>query len=369
LSPRSPTSNQRRAYLDWLRGIAVLIMIEGHTRDSWTRLADRDRDAYQWLNILSGFGAPIFLFLAGISLALAAGSRLRRGASESEVGALAVRRGVMIFGLAFLFRLQSWIVSGGRFPESLLKVDILNVMGVSMVAAALLWRLGRNPPARAAIFVAAAVAIAMVTPVIRASSSLAGLPDSIESYMQPVPGRASFTLLPWSAFLIAGAAVGMWLDAARAAARERYVNVALLAMGLGIGIGSYAASFLPPLYPAVDFWTTSPAFFFLRLGILLAVVPIAYGLNLVIRGRRLEEFGRASLFVYWIHVELVYGILSTPLHRRLPLEQVMVAFIAFSLVLFFLVRVKARVVARIGAIRSVGAVRAATSAAMRRNKG
>ena len=343
-------------------------MIEGHTRDSWTRLSDRDRDAYQWLNILSGIGAPIFLFLAGISLSLAAGSRRRRGVPESDVGALAVRRGVMIFGLAFVFRLQSWIISGGRFPESLLKVDILNVMGVSMVAAALLWRLGWNPPARAAIFVAATAAAAMVTPIVRASSSLAGLPDSIESYVQPLPGRASFTLLPWSAFLIGGTAVGMWLDSARDPSRERQVNLALLAMGLAIGVGSYSASLLPPLYPAVDFWTTSPTFFFLRLGILLAIVPIAYGVNLAIRGPRLEEFGRASLFVYWIHVELVYGVLSAPLHRRLPLEQVVVAFVTFSLFLFFLVRVKARVVARIGAIRGVTGLRATTNA-LRRNKG
>src|SRR5687768_16979530 len=101
-------------------------MIEGHARDSWTRLADRDRDAYQWLNILAGFGAPIFLFIAGLSLALAAGSRLRKGLSEREAGRMAVRRGLTIFGLAFLFRLQSWIISGGPFPQSLLKVDILN---------------------------------------------------------------------------------------------------------------------------------------------------------------------------------------------------------------------------------------------------
>jgi uncharacterized membrane protein len=108
----------RRPYLDWLRGVAVLIMIEGHSRDSWTRLTDRDRDAYQWLNITAGFGAPIFLFLAGISLALAAGSRRQKGFTESEVGATALRRALVIFSLAFLFRLQSWVISGGPFPQS-----------------------------------------------------------------------------------------------------------------------------------------------------------------------------------------------------------------------------------------------------------
>jgi uncharacterized membrane protein len=347
----------RLAYLDWLRGVAVLIMIEGHARDSWTRLADRDRTGYQWLNILAGFGAPIFLFLAGISLSLAASSRRRRGLSESKIGAAAVRRGLLIFGLAFLFRLQSWIISGGS-PQALLKVDILNVMGLSMIVAALLWWSGWGPRSRAVCFVAAAVIVAMVTPIVRAHPALGGLPDALERYVRPVAGQGTFTLLPWSGFLLAGGAVGIWLDAARDGRNEKLIAIALAALGVGLAVGGYAASFLPPLYADVSFWTTSPAFFFLRLGIVIATLAAAYALNTVIRAPRLEEFGRASLFVYWIHVEMAYGILSLPLHRRLTLEQEGLAFVAFTVFLYVLVLVKARVVARMANIRQSPSVAA-----------
>jgi hypothetical protein len=61
---------------------------------------------------------------------------------------------------------------------------------------------------------------------------------------------------------------------------------------------------------------------------------------------RIVEFGVASLFVYWIHVEMVYGVLSLPLHRRLTLEQALIGYMLFSLFLFWLVTVKGRVVAR-----------------------
>src|SRR5262245_55141013 len=104
----------RRGYLDWLRGVAVLIMIEAHTLDAWTLVADRSRPAFAWAMVIGGFGAPIFLFLAGIALALAAGSRVRKGSPDAEVTARALRRGWQIFGLAFLFRLQSWLISGGN---------------------------------------------------------------------------------------------------------------------------------------------------------------------------------------------------------------------------------------------------------------
>ncbi len=54
--------------------------------------------------------------------------------------------GWQIFGLAFLFRLQS-MAHQRRRPQSLLKVDILNVMGLSMLAgAALAW--GREDASR-----------------------------------------------------------------------------------------------------------------------------------------------------------------------------------------------------------------------------
>jgi uncharacterized membrane protein len=340
----------RLAYLDWLRGVAVLIMIEGHARDSWTRLADRDRTAYQWLNILAGFGAPIFLFLAGISLSLAASARRRKGWSESRIGATAVRRGLLIFGLAFLFRLQSWILSGGP-PQALLKVDILNVMGLSMIAAALLWWGGGGLRSRALFFVAASVIVAMVTPIVRTHPALAGLPDAIEWYLRPVAGQGTFTLMPWSGFLLAGGAVGIWLDDARNRRNERPLAIALGTVGIGLAVGGYAASFLPPLYDDVSFWTTSPAFFFLRLGIVIATLAAAYALNSVVRAPRLEAFGRASLFVYWIHVEMAYGVLSFPLHRRLTLEQEWFAFLGFTVFLYALVLVKARVVDRIPSLK------------------
>ena len=78
----------RRGYLDWLRGLAVLIMIEAHLMDSWTRSPDRESEAFRWSATLGGFGAPLFRFLAGVSVALSASSASkltsRRGLDESS---------------------------------------------------------------------------------------------------------------------------------------------------------------------------------------------------------------------------------------------------------------------------------------------
>jgi uncharacterized membrane protein len=342
---RPSSGSTRRGYLDWLRGISVLIMIEAHTLDSWTRFDARHNTFYGWAMIVAGFAAPAFMFLAGIALALASGSRLRRGRSPAETAALARRRSLQIFGLAFLFRLQSWLISGGDPVQTLLKVDILNIIGLSMLAGAVLWSAGRTRWQRAALLVAGTVVVAMITPVVRSSSLLSVLPDPIEWYFRPIPGRGTFTMFPWSGFLLAGGALGVMLDEARTPAAERRLTLTFMWAGAALAALSYAASFLPSIYADSSFWTTSPAFFFLRVGVLMLSLPVAYAWNAAWTGRSvLQEFGRASLFVYWIHVELAYGVLSGPIHKRLTLGQAFVAYALFTIALFAAAKMKDQMV-------------------------
>jgi hypothetical protein len=49
------------------------------------------------------------------------------------------------------------------------------------------------------------------------------------------------------------------------------------------------------------------------------------------RSQWLMVFGRTSLFVYWVHVELAYGIFSYPLHHALPLGWAIAGFVAVTL--------------------------------------
>lgn len=333
----------RRGYLDWLRGVAVLIMVEAHLFDAWVRVVDRSERPYQWAIVIGGFSAPLFLFLAGVTFALAIGSRQRKGLTSAEAAAIARRRGWQILGLAFLFRLQSFIISGGPFPQTLLKVDILNVMGLSMVLAAALWSLGSRDVWRGVALAVVALLVAVVTPLIRSASFVNGLPYPVQWYFKAVPGSGAFTLFPWVGFLLLGVAIGLWLDRTRAEDAERRLITGMAIAGPLIAIAGYLSSYLPAVYPDTTFWTGSPTYFFVRLGVLLTAIPIAYAWNASFRGwSPLRDFGVASLFVYWIHVEMVYGVVSLWLHRSLTFEQAVMSYVAFSLFLFGLVKLKDR---------------------------
>jgi uncharacterized membrane protein len=338
----------RQAYLDRVRGLAVLVMIEAHVLDGWTRVAERQRPGFIYAMILGGFAAPLFLFLAGVSLALSAESKYRKSGDLKRSWRVVQKRGWQIFGLAFLFRLQSFILTGGYSVIGLLKVDILNVMGPAIAFAGLAGERVKTRAGRAVLFAAIAVAIAMLTPVVRLTPALNWLPDPIEWYVRPSPTRTNFTLFPWAGFVFAGAVVGVVVDWLRRAEHTLRVQMALAAASVVVAVAGYAASFLPSIYERSEFWTSSPTFFFLRVGLIALLLPLAYlwerapWRGMVSRWSPIEELGRASLFVYWIHVEMVYGFISRPLRRNLSFEAAIVAYVLFSAFLLGLVLLKNR---------------------------
>ena len=128
---------------------------------------------------------------------------------------------------------------------------------------------------------------------------------------------------------------------------ERRLHVWLALAGLGIlFLGNYTAS-LPSIYRQSSFWTTSPTYFAIRVGILMMTISAVYGLARALepRGiplRPLARFGRDSLFVYWIHVELVYGYATWPIRQRLPIVGSFIACVLFTALMYAAVVAKGR---------------------------
>lgn len=337
----------RRGYLDWARGLAVLIMIQAHLLDSWTRVDARASWQFAWAMIVAGFGAPMFLFLAGTSVALSAGSKWRRSSDVKAAARAVMRRGGWIFFLAFVFRVQAWILGWGH-PRTLLKVDILNIMGPSIVAAAALWGAFSSTRARCIAWGAGALGIAFLTPLVRSTPIFDALPNPIEAYLRPMPGLSNFFLFPWSGFVFAGAIAGALLDTARAPQQEFRVNAWLFVAGGSLSVGAFAASFLPTPYARSEFWSTSPAYFLLRTGILILLIPTAYVWQKVVTRSSswspIQQLGRTSLFIYWIHVEMVYGLISLRIHKTLTHPQAWVAYVAFTVFMLACSLAKDRVV-------------------------
>src|SRR5713101_483642 len=148
--PARPAA-QRLAYVDWMRGLAVLLMFQTHCYDSWVRPEDRNTSFMMWSKLGGTLPAPLFVFLAGVSSALITNRLRMKGVGRNEIARTTIRRGAEIFGLALLFRVQEFALGYPWAPwTDLLRVDVLNILGLSMMLMGVLcWFVGNGDAARA----------------------------------------------------------------------------------------------------------------------------------------------------------------------------------------------------------------------------
>jgi uncharacterized membrane protein len=217
-----------------------------------------------------------------------------------------------------------------------------------MIGASLLWPVSADRRVRMALFGLATTAVTLLTPLVRATPWLAPLPDPLEAYLRPAGPYSAFPLFPWAGFLLAGVIAGDLIDAVRVGRRAPSVLQVSLALASGLGVGlAYQASFQPALFPTATFWHDSPTFFFIRLGLVTLLVPIAWVVEQMAGTTRpfswLVTLGRSSLFVYWIHVEMVYGVIAEPIKKGMPLQASLICTALLWVGLYWIVLLKNRV--------------------------
>ena len=309
----------RLDYIDWMRGLACLTMFQTHCYDSWLAPTARNTEFFLYSQLVGTLPAPLFLFLAGVSLALVIDRLGSKGLRGAEIARTTARRGLEVFGLGLLFRVQEFALGYPSVPWSDLgRVDILNTIGLSLVLASGI-AFARGWVRQAGVAAAVALLIALATPPLWTTWKPGFLPWWLATYINgghtdfdPKPWL--FCLFPWAAFTFVGAAAGLVLMRGLRAGRQA-VAAGLLG-GAGVVLGALALwldSLPVQLYAVYDFWHTSPNFFLLRVGVLLVILALGYGWCALKPGKLfspLTQLGKTSLLVYWVHVPFVYGRFS-----------------------------------------------------------
>ena len=153
----------RLGYLDWARGLAVILMINTHAFSAWTVAEDRGTRLFALARLFGGYPAPLFLFLAGLSAALVAERERAKGSNGGEVRRRGLRRGLTVLGFAFVFRVGMLASGGFGRAADLLRVDVLNCIAVSLMLVALALGLP-SVRGRLAAALGLAAGIALLTP-------------------------------------------------------------------------------------------------------------------------------------------------------------------------------------------------------------
>ena len=276
-----------------------------------------------------------------------------KGMTRAEVAKQTIIRGGEIFGLGLLFRIQEYALGHKWVPwTDLLRVDILNTLGLSMAALGIVCWLTAGSTVeqsrRGNVFasIATAAAISLLTPPLWSTWRPQFLPWPIESYFNGVhtgnePLGWLFPLFPWCAFAFVGLAAGFSLFSESARKNESQFFVRLAGTGAAAFVLSVLFDSLPiHVYARRDYWHSSPNFFLLRCGALLIIMSLSYAWCSKGWGQKgfspVIQLGTTSLLVYWVHIEFVYGRFSILRKHETSLFQATIGLVVIVLAMLAL---------------------------------
>ena len=285
--------------VDWLRGLAVLVMIQCHAM-VLLRPELRKEKLYNVLVQIDGLVAPSFILAAGFSLGLilvraAAQGKLRDRVRKSS------RRVAEVWAVAFAYSII--FLNSFRHPESWLRVEILHCIAISLTVCLLL----------AAALASRPLLLGLAAPalgyVVFAVSPFAEGVRGFGAHFANSTSESMFPLFPWMGYALVGLTLGS--ETARAGVRG-LLRVCLILFVVGAVTNVFRKEIVAA-YPPHNEWVTSPAEAAHRVQYVMGLTLALMGLERLVRGAEklvpfqvLGFFGTNSLGGYFFHELLLY---------------------------------------------------------------
>jgi uncharacterized membrane protein len=321
-------SSRRLAFIDLLRGWAVIVMIETHVVNATIQKSIAEAPWFEVINFINGLVAPTFLFASGMAFAVT--TRRKREAYLSFGTPLLKQlwRLLFILIIAYILHLPKFnlkaMLEGLTERQVLvfLQADVLHCIAVTLLFLQVVLFVVRTEKLLYRVGAAMGVVILFVTPFMWGVDWLTVMPAPLAAYLNGLH-FSLFPLFPWMAFILAGTIAGHAFSLSQDAPvpeggpafpirRFAYAGGALILL-------SFVLMPLAWVYPTYDYWRYSPAFVLLRLGIVLVFAAGAMAFELkkgVSPGSLVTLVGRESLLIYTVHLMLIYGDYGTFQFRR-----------------------------------------------------
>lgn len=302
---------------DWLRGVAVVVMIQTHSLVLLQPGLEKDR-LYAWLVRIDGLVAPSFIFSAGFALALVqVRAALKTRAMEAAQAAAArkaqalktlkrIGEVLLVASLVNTIWFHAW-----RAPKWLVRLDILHCIGLALLLVLpLLVALATRPQALRWVMLALAFVVFGLSPLAESATGVASLFLNTRTGVLDETTGSTFPLFPWAGYVFLGASFG-----ATVAMMEKEAQLwRWLGLLAGIGAALWATdTFWREAYPPHNFWVTNPANAAQRWTLVVALIAVFRVVEVKLASsvdsrlaRLVGAFGASSLSAYFFHEMLLY---------------------------------------------------------------
>ncbi len=308
-------SKSRLAFIDLLRGWAVLVMIEVHVFNAFLLPEIRTTAWFSVLNFVNGWVAPSFIFISGFVFLLASQKKLESFRTYgvafwkqlSRIGLILLVGYFLHLPFFSLRRILTDTDQSGwfRFYQS----DVLHCIAIGLLILFLLRLAIKNTRIYRNVLLISGMAVVLLSPLMWSIDFTTIVPTPMAAYLN---GRhvSLFPLFPWLGFMLFGGffAAG-YIDAREAGNEKSYILKFALIGSLLLSISVVVRELPIHAYLGSSDVRTDSFFFAERLGIVMLLLAICW---FYAAWRKTEkslvlDAGRESLMVYAAHLLVIFG--------------------------------------------------------------
>jgi uncharacterized membrane protein len=305
-------SKNRALFIDMLKGLALIVMIEVHVVNSMLMPALKESWWFPTLNFINGLVAPSFSFASGMVFVLS----LQKGVDQLRTFGKEFWRKLSRIGLIFFvgyslhlpYYSLNKILSNQTQPnlESLFTVDILQIISTGLIVL-FFARIFIKSEKRFYNFILILTAVILIISPLMWKIDFANyLPLFFANYFNKMHGSL-FPVFPWWAFVFSGAYVAKYYLEAKQNNSEKTLTRKMIITGLLFYLISVVVMYVLFVKELANI-IPNPFFFLERFGLILLSLGMfrVYLNNKENYSSLILDVSRESLLVYWVHLQLIY---------------------------------------------------------------
>ena len=319
---------QRLNFIDILRGLACIWMIETHVVNAFLPDGYKDNLIFNLIDISNGFVAVCFIFCAGAGFRLALESKFKEYITMSAPLLSYVKRLLFILAIAYWiqtpeFSLQKTLQSSSEEFSKFFMCNVLQlIVASSLLSLALLISTRSFFRFRIASYLVLIIFF-WCTPFIWSipQDQLGWIPLFLRMYIVTQP-TSLFPLFPWAGYYFAGIIV---TDLFLISQDKDSIIKKMIIASLGITAFAFISKeYLWQYYPStLNWWYVSPVHALFRTAGVMILFSLFYMFKDYCTGKKsafMQLLGKESLVVYVGQGMLIYGsVASKGLQYFLPI--------------------------------------------------
>lgn len=314
-SPGKP----RLLFIDIVRGVAVLTMIQAHVSNSTILASIRKTPEFHKLDLLNGMVSACFIFIAGFAISLVIDQKLDSFLKWEKPLWMQIRRLLFILALGYWLHLPFWSLQrllhmNDQQMLTVFRSDVLHAISISLLFCLLTAIILRNRTATAITLGGLCLFVVFWTPYLYDTDPIAYTSPILSTYLT-AHRNPLFPLFPSSAYAFAGYFFCWLYLELKKRGKEQILFAVLMPLGLVMLVGAFQLFYLPWSYHTyADPSKSSPRHFMMKLGAVLLVLSVVWFYERLWKPGRsyVNMIGQESLFVYGLHLMIVYGCVFTP---------------------------------------------------------